>query len=440
VTEEEGDTADADDDELIDEGENLQEDLPPLEETLDSIEVEPTNADLVPDVQPAPAPPPAPLERLPPKPTPNDEDFVPEADLAPFIAADAFQGKRQGYYFGTGEEGLGYYRDIRQKRPTRVQDSNSSKPLSEIKLRPDAIEREEEIAKETGAPLIEEVEVEEIKEKEFLGPNDFTPAVSSSKKLPAEKAHLPKDAQTYVDVTTLLTARIPASEIDHGRGVLEPSVDWHQTRQNLILSLGISAGLEVAGLQLSFVGRRLTISFCTRPVGTIVWCQNRVRRTLCRGVDPRQWHADPPRRDAGGDECSSMVIVLRKTEADRWVEAFDASAPVEVREPIVTAEDEDIADTSISDSLMQGNVRNTSTHGTADTAAGEDIEVVVEDSAELDIAAPAVVGAPELEGATTSTPMPAKPWNAAAANAAAQSATVMGQAVLLRTRLMYQLF
>merc|ERR1712054_312790 len=121
-----------------------------------------------------------------------------------------------------------------------------------------------------------------------------------------------------------------------------------------------------------------------------------------------------------------MVIVLRKTEPDRWVEAFDVSAPVEVREPIATVDDEDLADTIISDSLIQA--RNSSTHGTADTAAGEDIEVVVEDSAELDIAAPAVHGAPELEGASTSTPMPAKPWNAAAANAAAQSATVMGQA------------
>jgi hypothetical protein len=439
VTEEEGDTADADDDELVDEGENLEEDLPPLEETLDSVEVEPASADSVPDVQQAPAP--AAVEKPQPKPSPNDEDFVPEAELVPFIAADAFQGKRQGYYFGTGEEGLGYYRDVRQKRPTREQDSNPSnfpsesipdvvKSSSQIKFK---VEREE-IAKETGAPLIEEIdEVEKI--KEFLGPNDFTPAVSSSKK-PAERAELSKAVQTYVDVTTLLTSRIPASEIDHGRGVLEPSVAWHQTRQNLILSLGLSAGLEVAGLQLSFVGRRLTISFCTRPVGTIVWCQNRVRRTLCRGVDPLQWHADPPQRDT--DECSSMVIVLRKTDYDRWVEAFDASAPVEVREPIATVDDEDFADTSISDSLMQA--RNSSTHGTADTAAGEDIDVVVEDSAELDAAAPTVHGAPELEGTSTSTPMPAKPWNAAAANAAAQSATVMGQAVLLRTRLMYQLF
>jgi hypothetical protein len=136
-----------------------------------------------------------------------------------------------------------------------------------------------------------------------------------------------------------------------------------------------------------------------------------------------------------------MVIVLRKTEpGDRWVEAFDATAPVEVREPITAVDDDDIVETSMLDNATEGRVNNTSMHGTADTAAGMDIDMVVEDSAELDIAVPAVHGAPELEGGSTSIPMPAKPWNAAAANAAAQSATVMGQAVLLRTRLMYQLF
>lgn len=80
----------------------------------------------------------------------------------------------------------------------------------------------------------------------------------------------------------------------------------------------------------------------------------------------------------------------------------------------------------------------------ADTAAGTDVDAI-EDSAELDIAAPA--GAPVALGpaasggakavAAAGTPVP---FNKSAATAAAQSASVMGQAVLLRTRLMYQLF
>lgn len=219
---------------------------------------------------------------------------------------------------------------------------------------------------------------------------------------------------------------------------MEPALDWRQTRQNFILLVSLAAGLEVAGLQLAFVGRRLTISFCTRLAGTSTWCQNRIRRTLCRGIDPRQWHADPPQRLAG-DENGSMVIVLRKTEpGDRWVEAFDTSAPVDIRDPVLDTPE--IGENAIAENTNQAQVGTTSIHGTGDTAAGMDIEMAVEDSAELDIAAPTVHGAPELESGTTSIPVPAKPWNASAANAAAQSATVMGQAVLLRTRLMYQLF
>ncbi len=63
-----------------------------------------------------------------------------------------------------------------------------------------------------------------------------------------------------------------------------------------------------------------------------------------------------------------------------------------------------------------------------------------------DIAAPAgepvTLGPTDLSNAkdvvaAAGTPVP---YNASAATAAAQSAAVMGQAVLLRTRLMYQLF
>merc|ERR1712187_195815 len=108
-------------------------------------------------------------------------------------------------------------------------------------------------------------------------------------------------------------------------------------------------------------------------------------------------------------------------------------------------ENDDTAEIVSTDAARQAVAENkvATTHGTADTAAGTDVEMVAEDSAELDIAAPAVHGAPQQGGGSTA-PTSTTPWNALAtniaANAAAQSAMVMGQAVLLKTRLMYQLF
>merc|ERR1712031_102487 len=90
---------------------------------------------------------------------------------------------------------------------------------------------------------------------------------------------------------------------------------------------------------------------------------------------------------------------------------------------------------------------STAGHNSVDQTAAADTDVdAIDDSAELDIAAPA--GAPVALGpaepggakdaaAPTGTSVP---FNKSAATAAAQSASVMGQAVLLRTRLMYQLF
>jgi hypothetical protein len=434
VTEEEDDTADIEDDQPIVENVHLDEDFPGVEEAPLN---EPSTADFSPEIQPVVVP----LEpqQLDPKAVQKSEDLVPEAELINFIAADSFQGARQGYYFGTAEEGTGYYRDMRQQRPARDQDQQRSKPLAEIKFRPDAREKEEEIAKQTGAPLIEEVDDVKSSTDEFLGPKDFFPA-ASSKKAPAQKASLSEVLQTYVDRTTLLTSRVLASDIDRNSGVLEPSVDWQQSRQNLILRLSLAAGLEVAGLHVAVVGRRLTISFFTRSASDEAWCPHRLRRTLCRGVDPRQWHADPPQRDTSSNATSlSMVIVLRKTEpGDRWIEAFDASAPIEMLESVSAVDDFESVEPTLSDSLTQSHLQSTSMHGAADTAAGLGSEVVAEDSAELDIAAP--IDASELVGGSVSSPMPSKPLNASAVNAAAQSASVMGQAVLLRTRLMYQLF
>merc|ERR1712216_447811 len=133
-----------------------------------------------------------------------------------------------------------------------------------------------------------------------------------------------------------------------------------------------------------------------------------------------------------------MLVVLRKAEQERWPEVFDTSAAARAadREPVVMSSYD--VDVSADAAASQASTDHTAA---ADTAAGADVDVVVEDSAELDIAAP--TGAPTALGPANlslsvdkdkvGTPAP---FNAAAANAAAQSASVMGQAVLLRTRLM----
>merc|ERR1712216_812839 len=151
----------------------------------------------------------------------------------------------------------------------------------------------------------------------------------------------------------------------------------------------------------------------------------------------------------GNSKEATLLIVVRKADQERWPEIFDTSAAaaaaaaavVEV-EPAVASNIDIIASEDTSP-MIQAATDNTAA---ADTAAGIDVDVV-EDSAELDIAAPS--GVPVTLGPSSelgsvkdaaASAGPSAPWNKSAANAAAQSASVMGQAVLLQTRLMYQLF
>merc|ERR1711879_412143 len=123
---------------------------------------------------------------------------------------------------------------------------------------------------------------------------------------------LPGNVRHYLDTTSLLASRIAADSIDSSYN-LEPTVDWYQTRQNFLILVDIPVGNEVAGLQLSLVGRRLAIMFCTRPVGSEAWHKQCIRRTLCRTVDARQWHAELPKPHPDGTG-SQLVIALRKVE------------------------------------------------------------------------------------------------------------------------------
>lgn len=418
-------------------GEDEEDELPPLEDPpADPPAPEP---ELQPPTPPQPqqAPRRLPNEDLP---MPANEDLVSEEDLLRFIPSDSFTGSRQGYYFGLGDDGLGYYRDVRQRRPARdaAVGESSRKSAGILDVRPKATsaslptrDGNGHLLADRGAPLIEEIDAPESR---FI-PSGFQSAKSSSAQAP-RRAPLPRKAQQYVEASSLLTSHIAAADVEDSPAEAQPSLGCHQTRQNLLLLVGIAVGREVAGLQLSLVNRRLTISFCTRQIGAKKWRRHHLRRSLCRAVDIRQWHAEAPKTSKGADNKDApLLIVLRKSEpeqGERWPEVFDTSAAAVAadREPVVVASD---ITSPVDTSPL---IECVADHTAAGGAEGD----AIEDSAELDIVVPAgtpAVLGPTAPGGAKGTPVP---FNASAASAAAQSASVMGQAVLLRTRLMYQLF
>jgi len=401
------------DDGALSEGEN-EDELPPLEDPpaqaeQDAEEPSPTPESLSSPSQQAPS-------EVPQCAPPAEPDYVPEEELAPFIASASFTGKKPGYYFGNGDVGLGFYRDARQKRPLREGAEQEGLAPKEPAGFADGSSMD--------SPLVEEV-----------GEFDFISASSPVQAAP-KRATLSHKTQQYIQTSSQLTSPLVASDIDAPHGETELPLDCHQTRQNLVLLVGVPLGHEVAGLQLAFANRRLTITFCTRESGSDRWCRHLLRRVLCRGVDISQWHADAPKASAGADsEEAQVVITLRKIEQERWPEVFDTSAAA------VVAEREPISSNDVVDS--EPLIAFADNTAAADTAAGTDVDVV-DDSAELDIATPAgtpvVLGPANGGKGVAAKAGTATPWNASAASAAAQSACVMGQAVLLRTRLMYQLF
>lgn len=413
----EGDTVESESEGALSEGENQQDDLPPLED----VSADPP----APEPQLSPSSPKESQREALQPPAAANLDLVSEEDLPGFIPSNRFDGARQGYYFGTGDEGLGYYRDKKQRRPEKEKPASIPGPEKLDENRSASLDTMDD-----AAPLIEEIDA-----------SDFISA-SASGKAPVQKPQLSLKLQQYLDASTLLTSPVAAADI--GQTVdTEPLLELNQTRQNILLFIGVQSGHEVAGLQLSFHARRMTISFCTRAIGEARWRRHHLRRTILRMVDTRQWHADPPKRHTGEDGDASILIVLRKAEQERWPEVFDTSAAALAAdaEPIVTSSVDVVA--SADAAVSQAAADNTAA---ADTAAGADVDVAAEDSAELDIAAP--TGAPVALGPTelsiakdkSTLPGTSAPVNAAAANAAAQSASVMGQAVLLQNRMMYQLF
>jgi len=335
-----------------------------------------------------------------------------EEDLPPFVPASSFDGARRGYYFSTGAEGLGYYFDRRQ--PRRARPAPPPPP---------------------AGPLVEEV---------------LAPAAAANAAAPPPRPPLPPALQRYVAATAALGRRLEPSELAAPAGALgEPCAEARQNSQNVLVLIDLAGFREVADLQVAVKGHRLAVTFCARPAGGSEggasasegprWQRQRLRRALGGAVDARQWHAE---LSGGGGAPLRLMLVLRKLRrGEPWPEVFDRTA-----EPMAQETEEAVpppAAAAAPAPTPAGGVRaeDGSARAAAEAEAGEDAQ----DSAELDVAAPAAEGTPApaagpgAAAAAASVAALAGGAQLAATAAMVQSAAVMGQAVLLKNRLMYQL-
>lgn len=319
----------------------------------------------------------------------------PQEDLPPFVAAEEFGGAKAGYYFGKGDSGLGYYRDLRQR--TRRKEPAASPPPQEPRAN-------------FEGPLVEEV--------------------------PEPPRELPSYAHRHVQETNLLSTRLPVSDAEVVSE--EPSVIARLGRQNLLLRLQLpDEEPEVADLRLSLVGRRLTLSFCARrpppdcdspgDSSSSGWRRRRLRRNLGGAVDLAQSCAEvvvvgrPPKREL-------QVALRRASKNEAWDAAFAAAQLAPAAEGGRGEEAEAQALGLAAPPVgAPAALRPPSTQADASAAEPEAVEAPP-DSLELDVAEPTV---------QDSTQAPAPRVQATAG--AVQSAMVMGQSVLLQNRLMYQL-
>jgi len=333
---------------------------------------------------------------------PRVEDNTEEEDLPMFEAAETFAGARDGYFFSLGEQGLGYYRDLHQSRPASREAAPSARTGDSTK---------------SSAWVI-----------------DATPEENAAR--PALSAEL----QRYVDETSALTSPVdcPAEE-----GPEEEELEhiWHQTRHNVTLFADIPDNREVAAVRVHLAGQRLLISFCSRASSGASdgsrrsWRRHRLRVMLFGLIDPKQWHTEltegSPRQ---------LAVVLRKADG---VELWPGIA-TPVAAATASPWEDDLGDSGAAYGVDSGDSAGSAAEPSerqalessrADVAdrgsPGLDVgfreAAVAEDSAQLDTATPTVQGSAAGKG------------SAEAEAAAVQSATVMGQAVLLRSRLMYQL-
>lgn len=328
----------------------------------------------------------------------EDSDMLAE-DGPAFIAAETFEGAKAGYYFGLNDQGLGYHRDLRQPARKRAQVVPAA-----ADTRPSA--------------LIEEVA-----------------ALSEEQESAAREARppLPADLQRYLDATSACTTRIAAGDREACDVQGELPVDWHQSRQNLTLFISTLPKRRVSDVQLRLAGQVMTVTICTRPEGDSeqLWQRHCIRQKLCGLVDPRQWHAEVV--------DGTVTITVRKVDpVGMWTQIVDntVSLPPEAPPCDMSAAPTDKGACSEADG--KGNGMPEEPMQPVVTGGGCGIADAVDvDSSELDVAAPVAPGSTSKD--MEKTVVGSSQFQAKATAAMVQSATVMGQGVLLRNRLMYQL-
>jgi len=389
-----------------------------------------------------------------------------EAQYPDFSPCDQFQGFRQGYAFKLGDNGLGYYRDVRQSLPGQKPAPAKRK---EIRFRASDAQDDDAEDSDDPGPLVTEVPASSSTAPAVSS----TAAASRSTPAPVSLPPLPAALKRYVDETTRLRQRLPAAECEDGPVEDLPrdsELAWHQTTHNLVLIMDLEAGLEVADVQMIILDRRLTLLYASRPISDGAdakpWRRRRLRKVLYNMVDAQQGHVE-----LSGTTTSTssreLVLVLRKADqSEPWPEAFDAkgessawqepaaaspattsaSPPVaEVPEGIAEKPDSAAAAASrIADAepLADAKAANAAVSGKVSVREVVDMADIAEDSSALDATVPAAAVAGPSTDAVDDDMAAAAAAAAAAASAkaaAAAAAAVMGQSVLLRNRLMYQL-
>jgi hypothetical protein len=356
------------------------------------------------------------LKVVEPASTPSAEATKPfvEEPTEEFIQSDFYDGSRPGYAFKMGEQGLGYYRDRRQK--LRYQDAETEKSPDILYQREKAAA--EEKPSQSTEPLVVEVSSQLTVEQD-------TPASAKD-----QRSLWTKELLKHAEREAQLQSKVASAESEDASD--EPAFEWMENSQNLRLIFTIESSQDVADIRLVQSGLRLAVSYCVRPHGSregVRWVRWRWRRGLRRGIDLQQWHAELRPEET---KCV-LIVVVRKIDQEIWGEAFDEVAKGESWDDLDVdpEEEKDAGDAEGED--------------VAGDALGRSEGLV--DSAELDIAEPAQ----RKEASTTSKAnthvlaagvVPAggmKSATAAAASNAVQSASVMGMAVLLKNKMIYTL-
>lgn len=343
------------------------------------------------------------------------EELADFDNLPKFVKSDSWDGPRQGYYFGNGFEGLGYYKDKRHQ--PKVKCDRPRTPSGAQQAQPKL---------EHAGPMVEEILPEPV--------------------ATVPKENIPPSTQLYLQSTLALSRRIRASEVE-SVAEAEPSVECHQNTQNIAILIDVFSGCGLADLQLAVSGHRLSLTFCSKQLASrstepSKWTRHRFRRVLCGSVDPNQWHADLVDR---GNFQPQLVIVLRKVRrGDVWPTIFDKvnnAVTPEVTEPweapVAEPETTDVHCELVHDCGDAGEPQDADELDAGIPRDSDELDVAPDESQSVETipgrgAAAAAVSVSKLVSNGTASQMKATP-------AMIQSAAITGQSVLLQNRFMYEL-